>query len=355
MPTIAVSMGDPFGIGPEVLVKALHADGTHRRCRVIVYGALGPLNHAAAAAGIKSPIELCALTVPPPARPGAFLIAGADDDAALSAHRSNPAGNSALGGNLSYAWVMRAIESCQLPQSDPMAARAIVTGPISKRSWDLAAHGQYPGHTELLDEHLGNGDAVMYFLGPRLNVALVTVHTPLADVPAAITTRRVLSVILQAAAACHRLGPQANQPGWRPRVAVCGLNPHAGEDGMLGSEEQRFITPAIVAARAAGVDAHGPMSGDSIFLDALKPVDGGPHANRRFDLYIAMYHDQGLIPVKLLDRSESVNITLGLRNAVVRTSPAHGTAFDIAGTNQADPTSMIHALRAAERLSTPQI
>lgn len=346
-PVLAVSMGDPLGIGPEVIAKAIDQWSGRHGVRLHLYGRPEPLRIAAAKAALSLPPFQTASPVH--IDPSAELVV-VTDPAWPSLTRTTPCPDRAA-GEISYQSVLAAIRACKLPVGDAGAALALCTAPISKQAWFLAGHGRYPGHTELLDEHFRDPSrregehAVMFFLGPRLKLVLVTVHVPLARVPGLITREAIVHAARLGVAACQRLGsPQ-------PRVAVCGLNPHAGEQGLLGSEDQAVIAPAVEDLRSAGIDARGPLSADSVFLDAVKPPSRG---GGTFDLFVAMYHDQGLIPVKLLDRDESVNVTLGLfgpNRHIVRTSPAHGTAFDIAGQSLADPASMIAALDAAVRLA----
>jgi 4-hydroxythreonine-4-phosphate dehydrogenase len=351
-PVLAVSMGDPLGIGPEVVAKAINQWGGRQSVRLHVYGQPEPLRAAAARAAI--PLPPFQVTTPGRIDPAAEIVVVADPAWPVLS-RTTPSDDRAA-GEISYQSVLAAISACKLPADAAGAAMAICTAPISKKAWFLAGHGRYPGHTELLDEHFRDAStpeedrAVMFFLGPRLKLVLVTVHVPLARVPVLLTREAIVHATRLGVVACQRLGTS------RPRVAVCGLNPHAGEQGLLGTEDETVIVPAVEDLRSRGIDARGPLSADSVFLDAVKPAARG---GGKFDLFVAMYHDQGLIPVKLLDRDESVNVTLGLAAAgreIVRTSPAHGTAFDIAGRNSADPSSMIAAMDAAVRLVgvTPQ-
>jgi 4-hydroxythreonine-4-phosphate dehydrogenase len=222
---------------------------------------------------------------------------------------------------------------------------AIVTAPICKESWKLAGFDRWPGHTELLAEKTKAKRHAMMFATPPhiapalagmpshkgLRVVLCTIHEPLFDLRNKFKIGTVFDPIdLANAALKDWFGIQ------HPRIAVCGLNPHAGENGLFGDEEKRIIEPAIMMAKQQGIDAQGPFPADTIFLKA---------AQGHFDLVVAMYHDQGLIPVKLLDFHNTVNLTLGL--PIVRTSPDHGTAFDIAGKNKADPSSMRSAISMA--------
>lgn len=321
---IAISMGDPAGIGAEVIVKALAAGREGLGAGVRIWGSGRALAEAAVRAGITpfwSEGERAA-------GPGEVLLS---DD---TGGRSFAAGDTVEGGEASYRWVEAAIAACRAGE-----CRALVTGPISKHAWSLAGHGEFAGHTELLAERFGAPRHAMMFVTPRMRVVLATAHIPLARVAQVLSTERILDVMELGAAACRGLGIAS------PRIGVCGLNPHAGERGLLGEEDARIIAPAIARAREAGIDAAGPFPGDTIFRDAIER----PGAPRRFDLVVAMYHDQGLIPVKLLDFERAVNCTIGL--PVPRTSPDHGTAFDIAGTNRADAGSMRAAIELAAAMA----
>ncbi|MGE3322377.1 MAG: 4-hydroxythreonine-4-phosphate dehydrogenase PdxA [Phycisphaerales bacterium] len=336
-PTLAITAGDPLGIGPEVTVKALAAlaaAGTTRGCRVLLFGHEPTLVAAAGRAGIEpmwsqSPGARVQLVHRPFNRPA-------------GAPRPTPEG-----GRHSFDVLTCAIEACKREPGESGSASAIVTAPIAKEAWS-AAGIHYPGHTEVLAHEFASPRSAMLFVGPSLRVILVTTHIPLARVPRALSTARVLECIELGDQACREQGIAA------PRIAVAGLNPHAGEHGVLGEEDDRVIAPAVAAARAGGadgdrsprIDATGPLPGDSVFLAA---------ARGRFDLVVAIYHDQGLIPVKLLDRERAVNVTVGLsweERRIIRTSPAHGTAFDIAGTGRADPSSMEAAIALAASLAT---
>ncbi len=330
-------MGDPGGIGPEVIVKALADRATRGLARFVIHGAADAMHGAAHAAGIEPfwwEVPRGSALVETARSHDAVLIDDRDGGRTGYAHAPNR-----LGGERSFRWVEDAIASARLPDADPMRADAIVTGPISKEAWSLAGRGKYPGHTELLASRFGAKRHAMMFVGPSLRVVLATAHLPLMDLRNALTIERIHDAIDLGHEACLRLGIA------RPRVAVCGLNPHAGEGGLLGDEEQRLIEPAIRIAAEQGMDVHGPFPADTIFNAAV----GAPGRPAKYDLVVAMYHDQGLIPVKLLFRDESVNVTLGL--PIVRTSPDHGTAFDIAGTNRADAGSMKAAIRLAVRMA----
>lgn len=335
-PTIAVSMGDPAGIGPEVVVKALADPALRRTARFVILGAADAMNEAARLAAIEPYWWRV--------RRGAGLIDTAtvhdvvlldDPDAAgitpgsLRAARREPA-PARESGALSFRWVDDAISAAAGRHSEQLAADAIVTAPISKEAWAMAGHARWPGHTELLAERLNARRTRMMFFSPSLRVVLVTAHVPLMEIRNILTIGRISDTIDLGAEGCRMVGVES------PRIAVCGLNPHAGEAGLLGDEEQRLIAPAIRAAVDAGIDARGPFPGDTIFRAA---------ARGSYDLVVAMYHDQGLIPVKLTAFESAVNATIGL--PTIRTSPDHGTAFDIAGLNRADPGSMRAALDLA--------
>ncbi len=331
-PVVGISMGDPRGIGPEVLVKALADPALLKLARYVVYGSNEVLNRAAEAAGIETFWFRIPHDSPRAEQPIVTDLTvldwhehGEEEPGARGATRAS--------GLASKVFVEAAIADSLLPPGHPRRLDAIVTAPVSKAAWHLAGF-RWPGHTELLAHRTKAKRHAMAFAGPRFRVVLATTHLPLMDVRNVLTIGRVFDSIDLGADLCRRLGVGA------PRIAVCGLNPHAGEGGLFGDEEIRVIGPAIDAAKRAGIDASGPHPGDTIFLKALEG---------KFDLVVAMYHDQGLIPVKLLDRDHTVNVTLGL--PTVRTSPDHGTAYDIAGKSVADAGSMKAAIAMAAELA----
>jgi 4-hydroxythreonine-4-phosphate dehydrogenase len=335
-PLVGITMGDPLGIGPEVVVKALGDPAIRASARFVIYGDNELLLAAADAARIHptwfragidhardDSMALGDFTVIDYAlHQGAFGIFGGTREP------SKP------GGAASKTFVEDAIQDALRPHSDPRRLDAIVTAPISKESWTLAGF-RWPGHTELFAARTKAKRQAMAFVSPRLNVVLATTHVPLMEIRNLLTIGRVHEPIALGHELCLSLGIA------KPRIAVCGLNPHAGENGLFGDEEIRIIKPAIDMARASGIDAYGPFPGDTIFIDA---------AAGSWDLVVAMYHDQGLIPVKLLGWDKAVNVTLGL--PIVRTSPDHGTAFGIAGKNKASEGSMKAAIALASRLTT---
>ncbi|CAM3733059.1 4-hydroxythreonine-4-phosphate dehydrogenase PdxA [Bordetella sputigena] len=315
---LGITMGDAAGIGPEIVVQA-YAQGL--AAPAIVYGDAGALRRAAQMLGARLDIE----EIPDAAHaaPRADLIQVVACHPALPADLP-PGQVDARAGRAAYEYVCAAID-------DAMAGRirAIVTAPLNKAS--MHAGGiDYPGHTEILADRSGTRDFAMMLANRELRVLLVTIHLALADVFARITVESELRAIRLAHAACRQMGID------RPRVAVAGLNPHAGENGKFGREEIDVIGPAIQAARQEGMDASGPWPGDTIFMRARRGD---------FDIVVAQYHDQGLIPVKYLGVEEGVNVTVGL--PFVRTSVDHGTAFDIAWQGVADPTSLIVAFDLA--------
>ncbi len=352
-PSISISMGDPGGIGAEVIVKALADPALRKQAHFRILGTQAAIDAAARKAGIEPFWWRAAAHTPASETAGAHDVILLDYEPGGSEHAAK---HSKSGGELSFRFVEDAIAHAKLPSSQALHADAIVTGPISKAAWAKAGHAQFPGHTELLAARFNIKHFGMMFhaskapspMGARvggredlfplsqphdLNVILATAHIPLMDVRNVLTIGRVSDTIDLGAAACKKLGIK------HPRIAVCGLNPHAGEDGLLGDEEKRLIEPAIKIARSNGIDVTGPYPGDTIFIAALQG---------KFDLVVAMFHDQGLIPVKLLARDRAVNMTVGL--PVIRTSPDHGTAFDIAGKNLADPGSTRSAILLALRM-----
>jgi 4-hydroxythreonine-4-phosphate dehydrogenase len=302
---LGITLGDPTGIGPEIVASALSALPDEWRSRVIVYGDLGPLERGARVMGVELPKDV-------------KIIGDGAGEASVFGKPDAQAGAAQV-GYLEAA--------CAAAVKGELSA--IVTAPISK-TW--ARRGGFPfmGHTEFLAARLGASHVAMLFAGPKLKVALTTVHRPLAEVVEDLSTERVREVIeLVAASMITDFGIAA------PRVGVCGLNPHAGEDGLLGDEDHDIIEPAIEIPLPPA-QLFGPLVPDAAFRDAL---------HGKYDAMIAMYHDQGLIPVKLIDFDEAVNCTLGL--PIPRTSPDHGTAYDIAGTGKARPISMQRAVTLA--------
>ena len=331
-PLVGITLGDPLGIGPEVVVKALSDPALRAAARFVVYGD----NELMLAAADKARVHPTWFRAGVDhARDGSmvlgdFTVIDYAITGALGAEREP----SKAGGLASKTFVEDAIVDAMRPAGDPRRLDAVVTAPISKESWTLAGF-RWPGHTELFAARTKAKRQAMAFVSPRLKVALATTHAPLMEIRNLLTIGRVHEPITLGHELCQQLGIA------KPRIAVCGLNPHAGENGLFGDEEIRVIKPAIDIARGTGIDVHGPFSGDTIFIDA---------AAGNWDLVVAMYHDQGLIPVKLLGWDKAVNVTLGL--PIVRTSPDHGTAFGIAGKNQASEGSMKAAVELAVKLTS---
>jgi 4-hydroxythreonine-4-phosphate dehydrogenase len=329
--TLSISAGDPQGIGPEIVVKALGDPRVRAAARYRLHADAEWMRGVAGRAGVLQ--RWIEQTIAQGlGGQGVREVTVVTPEVAWAAGSGVP-GPSAEGGRASLASVWGAIRDVQAG-----AAVGLVTAPISKESWHLAGE-RHPGHTELLAEAFGSPRSAMLFVGPHLRVILATIHVPLRRVPEVLTPEVVERCIDLGYEACRMLGVES------PRLAVAGLNPHAGEAGLFGHEDERLIEPAVRRAALRGIAVLGPLPGDTVFLRASRG---------EFDLVVAMYHDQGLIPVKLLDRERAVNVTIGLQRGgepVVRTSPAHGTAFDIAGRNAADPTSMIEALLLAARMA----
>jgi 4-hydroxythreonine-4-phosphate dehydrogenase len=283
-PRIAITVGDPAGIGPEIAGKAADDPRVRAACEPVLYG-------------------------PPPGS------------------RFAPGELSAEAGRAAYDAICAAVRDAQSG-----VVQAISTAPVNKLAFARAGL-PWKGHTDLLAHLTGSPRAAMMFWSEPLKVVLATVHIPLASVPGALTRELVEGTIELAARELPRFGVS------RPRLAVAGLNPHAGEDGLLGAEERDVLRPSVEAARSRGVLVEGPFPSDTLFTRATRG---------EFDAVIACYHDQGLIPVKLLAFGRAVNVTLGL--PIIRTSVDHGTAFDIAGRGIADPASLIEATLLATRL-----
>jgi 4-hydroxythreonine-4-phosphate dehydrogenase len=317
-------MGDPAGIGPEVVLKAaLHKPSS---CRLVVLGDVITLAETAQRCNLPLTVAAWRLGEPYPTSADLLPIIELSQ---LAAHDRHPGRPSVGGGEASFHYVEAGIRLAL--RND---IQGLVTAPISKAIWHASGHA-YPGHTELLADLTRTPEVRMMLVGSRLRVILVTTHIALARVPAALTSDRIVQTITMTAEHLTRFHGLS-----RPRLAVAGLNPHAGEDGAFGDEEARIITPAVQRACITGLDAKGPFPADSVFIRAVRG---------EFDGVICLYHDQGLIPLKLLSWEEGVNVTVGL--PIVRTSPDHGTAFDIAGQGKADPRSMQAAIALAVEMS----
>jgi len=322
---IGVTMGDAAGIGPEVVVKALADPEVRRAAKFIVFGMNEQLCYAADRAEIepfwgRHQHEKISREYP-------HKVVVADyDEYSVPPWLKAP---SCVAGEASIRFCLDAIAAVQAGVID-----AMVTAPISKESWKMA-DAAWPGHTEMLAEKCKSPWKAMMFVSGPLKVALATIHEALFDVRHKFTIGCVFEPIDLLNDALREYFSIEN-----PRIGVAALNPHAGENGQFGDEEQRIISPALLLAQEQGINCVGPIPADSLFVRAVQG---------EFDGVVAMYHDQGMIPIKLLDREHAVNITIGL--PIVRTSPAHGTAFDIVGRNQASPLSMKSAILTAIRMA----
>ncbi|MEV4563445.1 4-hydroxythreonine-4-phosphate dehydrogenase PdxA [Nonomuraea sp. NPDC049419] len=324
-PLIALTMGDGSGVGPEVIVGALLAPEPAGFCRPVVIGDAGRLRQAAAVLGVSARVETVGGVSEAVFEPGRINVI---DPGLLPADL--PWGEvSAVAGNAAYEYVRLA---GSLAMSGEV--QAICTAPLNKEALHAAGH-IFPGHTELLAHLTGTEEVSMMLSTAKVKVIHVTTHIGLIDAVARIEPGLVERTIRRGAAAMRGSGLE------RPKIGVCGINPHAGENGLFGyGEEEEKIVPALDRLRAEGMDVHGPLPADTAFFLA---------GRGDYDLIVAMYHDQGHGPVKILGLEAGVNITVGL--PVIRTSVDHGTAFDIAGKGLADPGSMLEALRQAAELS----
>lgn len=330
LPIVLVTMGDPTGVGPEVIVKSVDQPVVRARLRTIVVGDTRRLQEAAAIAGVRLAVHTIARPEDARFEPGAIdcLDLGVVP-AGLPFGQLSP-----VGGEAAYRCIERAV---RIAQSG--FAGAICTAPLNKEALHAAGH-RYPGHTEMLAHLTGTPEVSMLLVAPGLRVIHVTTHIGLLDAVAKIEPGLVERTIRRGRELLVRAGMA------KPRIAVCGINPHAGESGLFGrGEEDAKVAPAVAACVSDGLDVQGPLPADTLFFRARRGD---------FDLVVAMYHDQGHGPVKVLGLEAGVNVTVGL--PFVRTSVDHGTAFDIAGTGRADPGSMVAALElAAEFAPRPTV
>jgi len=320
-PVIGVTMGEPAGIGPEIIVKALADPQLRRSAKFIVFGMNEHLCYAADRAEIepywgRHQHEKIRRNYP------CKVVVADYDEYSLPAWVKRP---SAAAGESSARFCLDAIDSARAGLID-----AVVTAPINKTSWKLAGVS-WPGHTEMFAARCKSKRKAMMFLAGPLKVALATIHEALFEIRHKFTIGCVFEPIDLLNDALKKYFAVNH-----PKIGVAALNPHASENGQFGDEERRIISPAILLAQEQGINCSGPFAADTLFLRAVRG---------EFDGVVAMYHDQGMIPVKLLAFEEAVNVTIGI--PIIRTSPAHGTAFDIAGRNIADPASMKAALRTA--------
>jgi 4-phospho-D-threonate 3-dehydrogenase / 4-phospho-D-erythronate 3-dehydrogenase len=328
---LGITMGDPAGIGPEIILKSLEQLKDASDLDLAVVGTASCMEGAARALGLPAEIT----TESAPARwPRVRVIEAAKAEKPIEVGKIQPEA-----GRLAYAAIARSVELAMAGEID-----AVVTGPISKEALHLAGYS-YPGHTEILAELTGAGKSVMLLVHDKLRVAHVSTHVALSEVPRRVTAERLRYVIGLTRQALLDLGFE------KPRIGVCALNPHAGEGGMFGREDIDITAPLIEEMRAEGMEVFGPIPGDTVYVKALAG---------QYDAVIAMYHDQGHIAVKTLgfvmdpesgrmSAISGVNVTLGL--PIIRTSVDHGTAFDIAGQGIANPESLVEAIEVAARLA----
>ncbi len=315
---LAVTMGDAAGIGPEIIARHF---ATEKPSDLIVVGDLAQMERAIRLIGADMPVLAVESPVPAPAGSMALLPAGS------LPHDLSYGKVDSRAGKLAYEAILKCI---RLAQSGSVAG--IVTAPIHKEALH-AAGVPFPGHTEILAHETGTRDFGMMLADEKLRVILVSIHVSLAEALRRVTHEAELRTMRLAHQACRALGIA------KPRIAVAGLNPHAGEGGLFGREEIEIIAPAIAEARREGLDVHGPFPPDTIFMQARRGA---------YDIVVSQYHDQGLIAVKLNGIEKGVNVTVGL--PIIRTSVDHGTAFDIAGKGIADPASLGEAIRVARQM-----
>jgi 4-hydroxythreonine-4-phosphate dehydrogenase len=322
---IGVTMGDPAGIGPEVVVKALADPDIRRAAKFIVFGMNEQLCYAADRAEIepfwgRHQHEKISRDYP------CKVVVADYDEYSVPPWINGP---SRVAGEASIRFCLDAIDAARAGIID-----AMVTGPISKTSWKMA-DAEWPGHTEMLAHRCKSKRKAMMFTSGPLKVALATIHEALFEVRHKFRIGCVFEAIDLLNDAMKEYFGLEN-----PRIGVAALNPHAGENGQFGDEEERVISPAILLAQEQGINCSGPFPADTLFLRAVRG---------EFDAVVAMYHDQAMIPVKLLDFENAVNVTIGI--PIIRTAPAHGTAFDIAGKNLANPSGMKAAITTAIQMA----
>jgi 4-hydroxythreonine-4-phosphate dehydrogenase len=324
LPRIGITMGDPAGIGPEVVLKAVAEDEVRRACIPVIIGDAQLLAHTARTLDLQSGYDIVRADEPFPEHSEPVIY-----------HLDNISGfiepgiESAAAGKAAGGYIEAAVELCAAGNID-----AIATAPINKRALFLGGYS-FPGHTEFLAHLTGSEDYAMAFVAGNLRIVLLSTHVPLSEAIRLVERDRIISRVNLTNRELQRWGIE------RPRIAVAALNPHGAEGGLFGVEEASEILPAIDSCRRDEINVQGPFSADTVFLRASRG---------EFDGVIACYHDQAMIPVKCLSFGEAVNVTLGL--PFIRTSVDHGTAFDIAGKGLAEHSSMVAAIKLAAELST---
>ena len=325
LPVLAITMGDPAGVGPEVIAKALNCPEVWEICRPLVVGDAHWMEEAARIVGTSRPVRSIEALAEMEAGQALDVL----DMTNVNAERLQRGQISPEAGQAAQEYIQRAVH---LALDGKVAA--VVTAPINKEALH-AAGVPYAGHTEMLAALCDVGDVAMMLVSGQLRISHVSTHVPLRQAIERVTVERITRVTNLTHAALRRMGIRA------PRIAIAGLNPHAGEGGLFGTEDKEIIGPAVEIIQAEGMNLVGPLPPDSVFLRA---------SQGEFDAVIAMYHDQGHIPIKLLGFYEGVNVTLGL--PIIRTSVDHGTAFDIVGTGRADERSLVAALRLAAQMGS---
>lgn len=322
MKKIAITMGDAAGVGPEIIAKALYCAEIRDFCAPLVIGSRIVMQDVIDL--LKLPLKLRLIKTPDECKSDIGTIELIDEETSEGFEKGKVTANN---GKACVIYIKKAVELALNKKVD-----GIVTAPISKEALKMAGM-KWHGHTEMLAELTNTKDYAMMLVGEPLRVILVTIHTPLRSVPDMITKERVLKTIKLAKKACGMMQIE------NPRIAVAGLNPHAGEAGIFGDEEKNEIIPAIEEAKKLGMPVTGPYPPDTVFNKAY---------NGEIDIVVCMYHDQGLLPLKMIAFDRGVNITVGL--PIIRTSPDHGTAYDIAWKGIANPSSMLEAIKMAARL-----
>lgn len=329
-PLLAITMGDPAGIGPEIIVKALQLPRVWRVCRPLIIGSQTIMDHTAKSLMLSMPLVTvdghASSSNPRMYRRGSLPMM---DPFSGSIRPVRLGRVTARSGNMAVICIQTAVRLALAG-----CVQGIVTAPINKHAIHLAGH-TYPGHTEMLADLTKSQESGMMIVGGPLKILFATTHLPLRDVPKALTSATILRAIRLAHQGLIRLFHLRT-----PRIGVAGLNPHAGENGLFGDEEDRLIRPAIQQAKKQGIACTGPHPADTLFGKAVQGA---------FDGIVALYHDQGLIPLKTVAFGHCVNITVGL--PIIRTSVDHGTAYDIAGQGKADPTSLVEAIEMAAALA----
>jgi 4-hydroxythreonine-4-phosphate dehydrogenase len=330
-PVLGLTLGDPAGIGPEICLRALREPAVRKICTPVLFGDATVLKRVAQAIGIPS-AKCLTVSVSELAKIPRICQPLIVDCAAIDAAKIKPGKISAACGRASYRYIERAIQAALAGKID-----GVVTAPIHKESLNLSGV-KYPGHTEIFTALTQAKRSCMMLYSDKLTVSMVTTHIGYHKVPGKLSVERVLNVIELTAQAMKQILRR------EPRLGVCGLNPHAGEHGLFGNrEEERFVAPAVKQARKNGIDVSGPLVPDAAFTAGQR---------KKFDAIVTLYHDQGHIPFKMLAFDTGVNLTLGL--PIIRTSVDHGTAFDIAWQGNADPTSLISAIKVAAKLAPGQ-